>query len=118
MSFVGTAFSEPKLIKLTSGFEAATKARIKPQFLPTLPTDQAAPSRKGKGPKVTRPKPMAMRIWFRRQPSESSLGSPARVADAEPAGDDRDDDEGGRVEPVALDRVGGRPPAVVGGESD
>jgi amidase len=62
MSFVGTAFSEPKLIKLASGFEAATKARIKPQFLPTLPTDQAPPSRKGKGPKATRPRPMAMRI--------------------------------------------------------
>ncbi len=62
MSFVGTAFSEPKLIKLASGFEAATKARIKPQFLPTLPTDQAAPGRKGRKPKPPRPRPLAMRI--------------------------------------------------------
>ena len=45
-----------------SGFEAATKARIKPQFLPALPTDQAAPQRKGKGPKAPHPRPMAMRI--------------------------------------------------------
>ena len=37
ISFMGTAFSEPKLIKLASGFEAATHARVKPQFLPTLP---------------------------------------------------------------------------------
>ncbi len=39
ISFYGTAFSEPKLIKLASGFEAATKARQKPQFLPTLPLE-------------------------------------------------------------------------------
>jgi amidase len=66
MSFVGTAFSEPTLIKLAAGFEAATKARIKPQFLPTLPTDPPAPSKKGKGKalgaKAPRPRPMAMRI--------------------------------------------------------
>jgi amidase len=36
ISFFGTAFSEPKLIKLASGFEATTHARQKPQFLPTL----------------------------------------------------------------------------------
>lgn len=36
MSFMGTAFSEPKLITLASGFEAATHARQKPQFLQTL----------------------------------------------------------------------------------
>ena len=35
ISFFGTAFSEPKLIKLASGFEAATQARA--QNLPTLP---------------------------------------------------------------------------------
>jgi amidase len=33
LSFIGTAFSEPKLIELASGFEAATKARIVPGFL-------------------------------------------------------------------------------------
>jgi amidase len=38
LTFMGTAYSEPTLIKLASGFEAATRARRKPQFLPTLPT--------------------------------------------------------------------------------
>jgi amidase len=38
ITFMGTAYSEPTLIKLASGFEAATRARRKPQFLPTLPT--------------------------------------------------------------------------------
>ncbi len=36
ISFMGTAFSEPKLIKLASGFEAKTQQRQKPQFLQTL----------------------------------------------------------------------------------
>ncbi len=36
-SFMSTAFSEPTLIKLASGFEAVTHARQKPQFLQTLP---------------------------------------------------------------------------------
>lgn len=39
ITFMGTAYSEPALIKLASGFENATKARKKPQFLPTLPFD-------------------------------------------------------------------------------
>jgi hypothetical protein len=39
ISFMGTAFSEPTLIKIASGFENATKARRKPEFLPTLPFD-------------------------------------------------------------------------------
>jgi amidase len=45
MSFYASAFSEPKLIKLASGFEAATKARQKPQFLATMPRD--VPARRG-----------------------------------------------------------------------
>jgi hypothetical protein len=40
ISFFGTAFSEPTLIKLASGFEAVTKVRA--HNLPTFP--QAAPS--------------------------------------------------------------------------
>ncbi len=36
ISFMGTAFSEPRLIKLASGFEATTHQRQKPQFLQTL----------------------------------------------------------------------------------
>lgn len=35
ITFMGTAWSEPKLIKLASGFEAATKARRPPEFLPS-----------------------------------------------------------------------------------
>src|SRR6266704_1556556 len=37
ISFMGTAFSEPKLIALASGFEAVTHARQQPMFLATLP---------------------------------------------------------------------------------
>ncbi|HEX8033690.1 MAG TPA: amidase [Ktedonobacterales bacterium] len=37
ISFMGTAFSEPTLITLASGFEAAPHVRREPQFLSTLP---------------------------------------------------------------------------------
>ena len=37
ISFMGTAFSEPDLIRLASGFEHVTRARRQPQFLRTLP---------------------------------------------------------------------------------
>jgi amidase len=37
ISFMGTAFSEPALITLASGFEAVTHARQAPRFLSTLP---------------------------------------------------------------------------------
>jgi amidase len=37
ISFFGAAWSEGTLIKIASGFEAATKARRKPAFLPTAP---------------------------------------------------------------------------------
>jgi hypothetical protein len=43
---MGPAFSEPKLIAAASGFEAATKARILPQFLQTLPLEQAVAPRR------------------------------------------------------------------------
>jgi amidase len=51
ISFFGTAFSEPKLIKLASGFEAATHARAQnlPEFAPTIPDDHIA------GTKLHRP---------------------------------------------------------------
>jgi amidase len=41
MSFFGTAFSEPTLIKLASGFEAVTQIRAKnlPTFAPTIPSN-------------------------------------------------------------------------------
>jgi amidase len=37
ISFIGTAFSEPTLITLASGFENASRARIAPKFFKTLP---------------------------------------------------------------------------------
>jgi amidase len=49
ITFMGTAFSEPLLIKLASGFEAATRARTKPRFLPTLPLDQGRRRRRYHG---------------------------------------------------------------------
>ena len=36
LSFFGTAFSEPMLIRLASGFEHATNARVQPRFLPSV----------------------------------------------------------------------------------
>jgi len=44
ISFFGTAFSEPQLIKLASGYEAFTQARAKnlPTFAATLPNDNIA----------------------------------------------------------------------------
>jgi amidase len=50
ISFMGTAFSEPTLIKLASGFEAVTHARQKPQFLQTLPFSGPSPFKvRGRG---------------------------------------------------------------------
>ena len=37
LSFMAGAYSEPTLIKLASGFEAVTKARRAPTYIPTLP---------------------------------------------------------------------------------
>jgi len=44
ITFFGTAFSEPKLIALASGFEAVTQERAKnlPKFTPTIPDDHIA----------------------------------------------------------------------------
>jgi amidase len=44
ITFFGTAFSEPKLIALASGFEAVTheRARNLPKFTPTIPDDHIA----------------------------------------------------------------------------
>ncbi len=39
LSFIGTRWSEPKLLGLAYSFERHTHARRAPQFLPTLPTD-------------------------------------------------------------------------------
>ncbi len=46
INFFAGAWSEPTLIKIASGFEAATQARIRPQFIDSLPlptvTDKSA----------------------------------------------------------------------------
>jgi amidase len=42
ISFMSTAFSEPALIRVAAGFEHATKARIVPQFFPTLPRNNVS----------------------------------------------------------------------------
>lgn len=40
ISFMGTAWSEPTLIKLASGFEHVTRVRRRPRFLPETPANQ------------------------------------------------------------------------------
>jgi hypothetical protein len=44
ISFIGTAWSEPTLIRLASGFEAVTQARQKPGFRQSLPIDGPFPA--------------------------------------------------------------------------
>ncbi len=51
ISFLGTAFSEPTLIKLASGFEAATQARFQPTFTGNVTTANTG------GTTLTPPKP-------------------------------------------------------------
>ena len=55
ISFFGTAFSEPTLIKLASGFEAVTHSRAQnlPTFALTLPSSNI------QGPPLTKPHPSA-----------------------------------------------------------
>ena len=59
ITFFGTAFSEPKLIALASGFEAVTRQRAKnlPKFTPTIPDDHIAgePLNVGKHDKDKKP---------------------------------------------------------------
>jgi amidase len=58
ISFFGTAFSEPTLIKLASGYEAFTQARANnlPTFAATIPDDHIAGTTPGKStPKSARP---------------------------------------------------------------
>ncbi|MBV8910990.1 MAG: hypothetical protein JOZ89_09535, partial [Gammaproteobacteria bacterium] len=59
ITFFGTAFDEPKLIALASGFEAVTheRARNLPKFTPTIPDDHIAgePLNTGKHDKDQKP---------------------------------------------------------------
>ncbi len=55
ISFFSTAFSEPALIKLASGFEAVTHARRPPQFLRTLPFDTPGLPSRVRGRRDTKP---------------------------------------------------------------
>ena len=59
LTFFGTAFSEPKLIALASGFEAVTHERVKnlPKFTQTIPDDHIAgePLNTGKHDKDQKP---------------------------------------------------------------
>jgi amidase len=67
ISFFGTAFSEPTLIRLASGFEAATQVRAKnlPTFAPTIPDDHIT------GTKLQRP-------HDHKQPSKRNSNDPPR----------------------------------------
>jgi amidase len=57
ISFFGTAFSEPTLIKLASGFEAATRIRAKnlPTFAPMTPYNSIQGTTLRKSPRKTAP---------------------------------------------------------------
>jgi amidase len=46
LSFIGTAWSEPALIRLAYAFEQITQARVAPQLLPTLPLNESMAGRR------------------------------------------------------------------------
>src|SRR3954452_14624622 len=62
ISFVGTAFSEPQLITVASGFEAVNHARRRPHFLATLPTDARVPHHHRARPRTPRSRPLVLRV--------------------------------------------------------
>src|SRR5207245_10084791 len=55
ISFIGTAFSEPTLIKLASGFEAVTHARFEPTFSGNVTAANTAGTTLVRPPKVSSP---------------------------------------------------------------
>jgi len=55
ISFIGTAFSEPNLIKFAAGFEAQTHARVLPTFAPSLPVDTFEHNKGDEGAKQPAP---------------------------------------------------------------
>jgi amidase len=52
ISFMASAYEEPKLIKLASGFEATASARMKPEYLATLPTNGGPRRGRGRPPEL------------------------------------------------------------------
>src|SRR5438105_14193490 len=68
ISFFGTAFSEPTLIKLASGFEAAT--RVRAHNLPTFA--DTVPARHIEGTTLTRPRPPTSSL----KPEEAAKKTP------------------------------------------
>ncbi len=65
LSIMGTAFSEPTLIKIASGFEHASQARQAPKFLSTLPFN-------------TKGMPTPTRVHRRREPAGGRV-APVRI---------------------------------------
>lgn len=60
INFFAGAWTEPALIRIASGFEAATEARVRPQFLPTLELPDG--DLKGKSRRSARSQPSAERL--------------------------------------------------------
>ena len=59
ITFMASAWSEPTLIRIASGFEAAADVRRPPQFLRTFKTDGDASGRAGRSARPLRPAPCA-----------------------------------------------------------
>jgi amidase len=77
ITFMGTAFSEPTLIKVASGFEHAAGARLVPQFLPGLPFDSIKQNDSARRVSTSAEETMA---WMRRM--RTSESEEARLARA------------------------------------
>jgi amidase len=62
ISFMGTAFSEPTLIKIASGFEAASGARRAPTYIPTVPLPRGIDPFTGKSTSAARVRSFRQRL--------------------------------------------------------
>ena len=78
ITFMGTAFSEPTLIKLASGFEHAAGARLVPQFLPGLPFDSVQQNGNARNAAASAEATMAQMSRMRTNESEKARLSRAR----------------------------------------
>jgi amidase len=77
ISFIGTAFSEPTLIKLASGFEAVTKVRAHnlPTFAATIPNDHIA------GTTLVPPDRRSMPASRNSRQAQPAIAAPAMVVE-------------------------------------